>query len=44
MRLLLEWLRAEPNPHVISFPSHNDHHLTAKPTQVSTLHFMHEPF
>jgi hypothetical protein len=42
MQLLLEWLRAEPNPHAIPFPSHNDHHITAKPTRISTSHFMHE--
>jgi hypothetical protein len=26
MQLLLEWLRAAPNPHVIPFASHNDEH------------------
>ena len=42
MQLLLEWLRAEPNPHATLFPSHNDHHMTVKPTSDSTSHFMHE--
>jgi hypothetical protein len=40
MQLLLEWLRAVSNPHVILFPSHD--HMTVKPTWVSISHFLHE--